>query len=313
MSAKKGETMKKKYLWIILILLIVFTGMVYFYFKEDTVSSDTSSDTVREVTVGTQTIVKSITGSGEISSNLTEKLELNTYRYLKEVLVQENQFVAEGENILKYTNGTYLKAPYNCVITSITVGEVGEICTSMHNIEISDTVNLLMTLNVDESDLASVKVGQEVTITVNAYENKTYTGAITKINEIGTYAETGSKFKATIALVNDGEIKIGMSASCEIIIDKAENVIAVPVASVQTSGGNKYVVVVNEDGTTGNVSVTTGLANDAYVEIKSGLSGGETIQMIEVTNSSNSTNSIGGFRVQGLPSGGGGTMVRIDR
>lgn len=62
--------------------------------------------------VGTQTIENTLSSSGQISTNLTENLELNTYRYFKEIYVEENDFVAEWENILKYTNGTYLTAPY---------------------------------------------------------------------------------------------------------------------------------------------------------------------------------------------------------
>ncbi len=45
--------------------------------------------------VGTQTIENTLSSSGQISTNLTENLELNTYRYFKEIYVEENDFVAE--------------------------------------------------------------------------------------------------------------------------------------------------------------------------------------------------------------------------
>ena len=244
---------------------------------------------------------------GEVSSNLVEKLELNTYRYLREVLVKNNQLVSEGEPIIKYTNGTYLYAPYNLVIKGISIGEVGEICQSSHYIEVMDTNNLILTLSVDEADLPSVQVDQEVSITVNAYEEKEYTGRIVEIEQIGTYASNGSKFKTTILFENDGNIRIGMSANCTITTDKAENVIAVPVSSIQTQRNEKYVVVVNEDGTTKNVTVETGLSNSAYVEIKSGLSGGETVQMIVSSSNENSNNTgRGGMptTIQAVPGGG---------
>ena len=233
---------------------------------------------------------------------MTEKLELNTYRYFREMLVEENQFVAEGEKILKYTNGTYLYAPYNLVVKSVLVPDEDSACKSNHFIEVVDTNNLTLTLDIDESDLASVKVGQDVTITVNNDDTKTFTGKVTKINELGAYAANGSKFTATISFENDGNVKIGMSASCKITIDKVENVIVVPVASVQQQAGSKFVIQVNSDGTTKNVSVETGLSNGTYVEIKSGLSGGETIQMVIASSSNNSSNR------STMP---GGTMMRI--
>ena len=233
-------------------------------------------------------------------SSLTEKLELNTYRYFGEMLVEENQFVAEGEKILKYTNGTYLYAPYDLVVKSVLVPGENEICKSSHYIEVVDINNLILTLDVDESEISSIKIGQDVSITINDEDKKTLEGKVTKINELGIYASNGSKFTSIIGFENDGNVKIGMSASCKITIDKTENVIVVPVASVQKQGNENYVVVVSDDGTIKNVIVETGLSNGNYVEIKSGLSGGETIQMV-VANSSNSSNSGGQSVIGGTP------------
>ena len=215
------------------------------------------------------------------------------------MLVEENQFVAKGERILRYTNGTFLLAPYNLVIKNINVPDKDAICRSSHYIEVMDVNNLVLTLDIDEADLSSVQVGQDVAITVNGVLDKIYTGKVTKIDEIGNYASNGSKFKAMISFENDGNVKIGMSAYSVITIDKAENVITVPIASIQRQGNSKYVVVVNDDGTTKNVSVETGLSNDAYVEIKSGLSGGETIQMVvsSTNNNSNNYRSMSGVRI----------------
>ena len=205
------------------------------------------------------------------------------------MLVEENQFAVKGERILKYTNGTYLTAAYDLVVKSISVPEKDAICRSTHYIEVVDINNLVLTLDIDEADLASVQVGQDVIITVNGVSDKTYIGKVSKIDEIGIYASNGSKFKATISFENDGNVKIGMSAYSVITIDKAENVIIAPVASIQRQGNSKYVVKVNKDKTTINVPVETGLSNDVYVEIKSGLQVGETVQMI-VSSNNNSFN-----------------------
>lgn len=58
-----------------------------------------------------------LSSNSEVKSALTENIELHTTYYLSEVYVEENQFVEKGGNILKYTNGTYLTAPYDCYIT----------------------------------------------------------------------------------------------------------------------------------------------------------------------------------------------------
>jgi HlyD family secretion protein len=281
---------KSKLVWIILALFIVLVGIIYLYLKQGTqVQANATGTTTKEVEVSTQTITKTLTSSGEISTALTETLELNTYRYFKEIYVEQNDAIKRGEPILKYTNGTYLYAPYNCVVTGINIPESGEICRSSNGITVKSTEELIMTLNIDESEIKEVAVGQEVTINVSALEDKTYTGTIQKINQIGSYASNGSSFSATVKFNNDDNIKLGMSASCEVVLEKVENVLAVPIEAIQTQSGKKYVVVVNSDGTTQNKEVQTGLSNDAYVEIKSGLTGEETIQMIQTTTTTNSS------------------------
>lgn len=302
---------KNKIVWIILLLAMLFLGMVYLYTSQSvatqitTNSDSSSSQTTKEVSVSTQTITNTLTSSGEIGTATTESLNLNTYRYFSEVYVEENDFMEEGANILKYTNGTYLTAPYDCVITKLTLPEESEKCTSQHLVQVQSTEELLMTLSIDEEDIAKVEVGQEVEITVNAYEDKTYTGSITKINQIGSYASNGSSFTATVKFANDGNVKIGMSASCSVTLEKAENVLAVPVEAVQTKENQKYVVVKSSDGTTKNITVETGISNDAYVEITSGLTGTETIEMTVTTSSNSSNRGMGGASGQGF---GGGEM-----
>lgn len=291
---------KNKLVWVIVILVIVLGTIIYFYLSQNSEKTETTSSTtttIKETTVGTQTITKTITSSGQISSNLTETLELNTNRYFKEIYVETNDSLLEGDAILKYTNGTYLYAPYDLVVTEISVPDEGSICTSKNGITVQSTESLTLTLSIDETEIGDVAVEQEVTIVPTAYEDKTYTGNITKINQIGTYASNGSSFSGTVVFENDGSLKIGMSASCTVILEKAENVIAVPIEAIQTKNDTKYVIVKKSDGTTENVTVETGLSNDAYVEIKSGLSGGETIQMIEeTTSSSNSKGSFGNMQ-----------------
>ena len=288
---------KSKMVWVICILILILVGILYAYMRtETTTNASTTGETTttKEVEVSRQTITNNLTSSGEIASNVTESLELNMYRYFKEIYVEENDFVEEGANILKYTNGTYLVAPYDCVITKISIPEeAGDRCTSMHSIEVQSTKELIMNISIDEEDIAKVKVGQEVSITVNAYEDKTYTGTVKKINQIGTYASNGSSFSAVVSFANDGEVKIGMSGSCSITLEKAENVISVPIEAVQTKNNEKYVVVKNEEGTTQNVAITTGISNDAYVEVTSGLGGNETIEMTVQTTNNNYQRGMG--------------------
>ncbi len=284
---------KKKYIIISgIILTIIIASIIATIIINKSKNAETSSSTsLVETQVSTQTIQKTLTGSGQITTSDTEKLALTTTKYFSTMCVEEDDTVKAGENILKYTDGTYLTATYDCVISSYSVPETGKICTSSNYVQVKNVGTLNMTLSVNESEINSISVGQSVSITVNAIENKTYTGTITKIDSVGTYSSSGSTFTATIEFANDGNIKIGMSASCTIILEEADNCIAVPIAAIQTSGSNKYVIVVKNDGTTENVNVETGISNDNYVQIKSGLSGNETIQMLKTTSTTSTKTS----------------------
>lgn len=308
---------KKSKIWVILLLIIMLIqwGIIYALVTKKEQTTQTTT-TIKTEKVGLQNIENTITASGEISSSNTEKLTLTTSKYFTTMCVEEKDEVKEGENILQYSNGTYLTAPYDCLIVSFSVPNTGSICTSSNYIEVKTLETLTMNLSIDETEISKVKKGQEVKVTVNALENKSYTGTISKINEMGTYASNGSSFSASITFENDGNIKLGMSASCTVVLEKEENVLAVPIEAIQTKQEEKYVVVVKEDGTTQDTTVETGISNDTYVQILSGLNEGQIIQMIETSttntssgknSSSSSTKSNMGNRgemSQGMSSGG---------
>ena len=158
-----------------------------------------------------------------------------------------------------------------------------------------------MSLSVSENDINKVEIGDLVDITITSTSEK-IEGRITSISEVGTYSSNGSYFTAKVSFENTGTLKIGMSATCEIILERAENVVAVPLEAIQTSDDGSYVIVIKEDGTQENVTVETGISNDAYIEIKSGITEKTKVVMSESTSSS-SNSSRGGFNFEGGPGG----------
>ena len=114
-----------------------------------------------------------------------------------------------------------------------------------------------------------------------------------------------------------------MSTSCTVILKEEKEVISVPIDSVsENSDGEQYVTKINEDGETEEVIVETGIADENYVQILSGLALNDKIQIeTEITESTNSSNnnqgifgnfgaqmngSQKGFRQNGEMSNGGG-------
>ena len=83
-------------------------------------------------------------------------------------------------------------------------------------------------------------------------------------------------------------------ATCTVIIEKAQNVVALPVEAIQINDQNQeYVDVVQLDGTTKAKLIETGISDDYYVEITSGLNVGDRVQIVKssitVVNENNTT------------------------
>lgn len=295
-----------------IIVIVIIATITFFIGRQIGLNTDTSSTktTIENVTVGTQTITKTLTGSGEIETATTEQVAISQTKYYETMCVEEDDIVESGANILKYTDGTYLTAPYDCLISSYSVPESGSIGTSSNYIEIKDMSNLVVSLSINENEISDLETGQSVEIELSSDSEKTYTGTITKIGTVATYQSSGSTFDVTVSFTNDGNAKLGMTASCTINIESLENVVAVPIDAVKINDdGNKYVTVI-EDGKEKDVEIETGLSDDEYVQIESGLSGGETIQITTVTKesqtSSDSSNDMQdgfGGDMQDMPSG----------
>jgi len=149
----------------------------------------------------------------------------------------------------------------------------------------------IITLSIEDKDLDKAKVGQDAEINIKDNENLfEYLGKVININEV-------EKNKSTIEveiLNNDENIKEDLKATCTIIIEKAENVVALPIEAIQKDEEEKeYVDVVVSDGTTTKKYITTGISDDYYAEITSGLKVGDRVQIIKslttVVEKNNST------------------------
>jgi multidrug efflux pump subunit AcrA (membrane-fusion protein) len=308
--------MKKKILIIILIILLTIGA--FFVGRQVGLNTEESKTktVITEETVSNHDIKKTLTGSGQVSAKTTEQLEVDTTKYFNAMCVEEDDTVATGENILEYTDGTYLTAPYDLVIGSINVPDVETICDSSNYIEVSDLTTLQTIIQISENEIGEVEKGQEVEITLTADETKTYTGTIAKIDGVGNYSSSGTTFSATVEFENDGNVKLGMSLSCTVILEEEKDVICVPIEAVyENDDDDEYVNKINDDGSVEEVIIETGIADDSYVEVLSGLELNDKVQIItEITESTitstDSSSSFGGFGndMTGGSDFGGGDM-----
>lgn len=175
---------------------------------------------------------------------------------------------------------------------------------------IYDLSEVTFEMSVDELDVGRVKVGQTVNITADAIEGKTFTGKVTNISLENSQSNGVTNYPVTVTLDEVGDLLPGMNVDGTIILDQVDNALMIPVNSLMR--GNR--VYVKDDSVTeqqGNVpagfkvvEVETGISNDDYVQITSGLSEGDEVYV----DSASSNTSTDMFQMGGMggPDGGMG-------
>ena len=138
-----------------------------------------------------------------------------------------------------------------------------------------------ITLAIEDKNLEKAKENQDVEILIKKDEETlNYVGKVIKINK-----DINNKSTLTVKITNpDERLEENMQANCTVIIEKAENVVGLPVEAIQKDAeGKEYVDVVQDDGTAKQVYIKTGISDDYYVEVTYGLNVGESVQIVKST------------------------------
>ena len=152
---------------------------------------------------------------------------------------------------------------------------------------IYDLSYLEMVINVDELQIGALSVGQKVQLTADAVTDKTYIGTVTRVSMKGSSSGGTTTYPITIRIDNTDGLRPGMNANAEIVVAEANNALVVPNAAVIRGG---YVLVSKKSPSAANavedmdapdgyvyVKVETGVSDDSYTEIKSGLQEDDTV------------------------------------
>ncbi len=176
---------------------------------------------------------------------------------------------------------------------------------------IYDLSYLEMNMSIDELDISKVSVGQSVQITAEAVEGKVYTGTITKVSVVSESTNMGAtSYPVTVRIDETEGLRPGMNVDAEIVLQQAENAIAIPNGAVNR--GNVVLVTADSPSAANKIEqkapegyvyvrVETGVSDDNYIEITSGITEEDTIAYIAVQTGNNSM-----FPMGGMPMGGGG-------
>jgi HlyD family secretion protein len=215
--------------------------------------------------------------------------------------VEQARAMLEGarDNLSK----TVVRSPIEGIVTARRVEEGEVAVVGVLNqpgtvlLTISDMSVVEAEVEVDETSIPSVKVGQEALVRVDAYPNRTFTGMVTEVGNSPILNATGAttqaiKFRVKIQIKDPPpDIKPGLSVQADILTGFRPQALVVPIQAlvvrdIERKPGqapklgeprDEEGVYLMEDGKARFQAVKTGLLGELSIEVVSGLRGGETI------------------------------------
>lgn len=263
--------------------------------------------------------VNELYNKGLVSKSELENAQANyegTVAQMNVIRAQIQQQRASLSSVQYDLSKTTIYAPMSGTVTQLN-NELGEkVLGTSFNLgsqimTISDLSTMECQVEVGETDVTLVSIGDTARIEIDAYPDKIFTGYVYEIANTATSKGIGTQeevvnFIVKIRIINSEgyELRPGMSCTVDIEVEKKDNVIAVPIQSVTTreeeikplvsredesmpenltsSRDEKFqrrvkpkeIVFIIENGVARKKEVNTGISNDTYIEIIEGLDEG---------------------------------------
>ena len=225
----------------------------------------------------------------QIARTISRALRLN------EDLTEAIQSAAESLRSAELNMDNLQEAMNNYTITSPISGTIIEkaakvgdaLSTGSDLCTIYDLSYLEMTINVDELQVSSLSVGQTVQVTADAVQDRTYEGVVTRVSMKGDTSGGTTTYPVTVRIDETDGLRPGMNANAEIVVAESTSALCVPNAAIVRGG---YVLVTQDSPSASKadttmeapegfvyVAVKTGVSDDDYTQIVSGIQEGDTI------------------------------------
>ncbi|MFH1180789.1 MAG: HlyD family efflux transporter periplasmic adaptor subunit [bacterium] len=254
----------------------------------------------------------------------------------KDIKSQEN-IVGQKEDALSSAKeqlaSCYIRAPFSGTIASVGSDKIkiGDNVSSSNVLATLITKQKIVEMSLNEIDAAKVKTGQKATLTFDAIPDVSLSGRVSEVDALGQASQGVVSYEIKIAFdIDMDQIKPGMSAAADIIVEAKTDVLILPNSAVKSQGNSYYVELVESGGGNSqqllaNVSgqllaapaktqpVEIGMSNDFYTEIISGLNEGDIVvaskaSQTKTTQTQTQTQSQG-FQMFNV--GGGGQMRNL--
>ncbi len=245
-----------------------------------------SQENIKNIKTQNKTAVNSIKREIETKKLMIKKAKesynklIAKPRHVDVASLQANvqQTMASWKQAQKNIEDTLIIAPVDGIITDIN-GDPGENVTTVQNVITLMTPGLQMKVNVPETDVTKIAVGDSVETTLDAFpQDKIFTGHVLSIDPAETVIQGVVYYQATVSFDGDNEgIRSGMTSDINILSAEKTDALSISPEAIRYEGLQPFVFVLN-NGEQIKTDVVLGLEGDDAVEILSGI--GETDRIV---------------------------------
>ena len=242
-------------------------------------ASGQSSKSTAEGAYDQSIISQSTTYWSNLSTTQTAEAQVAiTAKNIESAEIQLGLAEISYELIALDSDNHIIYAPYDGIVLS-SAYKSGEFAgPGMPAIEIASS-EFIIESEVNETDIIEMSIGQQAIIGLDAYYLDELAGEILEISHVSTNIGGVVSYKITVQPEYQDGVKLfhGMSASLDIVTSDLKDVLYIPIQSIREEDGRQYVNILLEDENIEKTEIVTGIFNYDYIEIKSGLSEGDTV------------------------------------
>jgi HlyD family secretion protein len=186
-------------------------------------------------------------------------------------------------------SNTLIRSTIEGMVLDVPV-EIGNSVIESNNFNAGTTIatvanmnNMIFEGNVDETEVGKIREGMPIELTIGAIEDHKFDAVLEYISPKGVEENGAIQFeiRAALALKDSLFVRAGYSANADIVLQRADNVLAIKEGLLQFDEDQTFVEVKKPDGTFEKKEVTTGLSDGINIEVVTGLNGEEEIIVIK--------------------------------
>jgi multidrug efflux pump subunit AcrA (membrane-fusion protein) len=163
-----------------------------------------------------------------------------------------------------------LTAPFAGTITEVDVKPGDQVSPGSVAFRLDKLDRLLVDVQASEVDINSIQVGQPVNLSFDAILDKQYEGVVNQVPTVGDIIQGVVEFNVLVELLApDKDVKPGMTAAVNIVVDQLTNTLLVPNSAVRVVDGQRVVYIL-KDNQLQQVDVTLGASSDNQSQVLDG-------------------------------------------